>query len=309
MKHLMVHDEQGRFKIIGHNGLLQEYTTAVINQVKEMASVLSNLLHLDKPSKEWLLRRPRRYFRYMLCVIQMSLGQCHMSNCFRFRTIGNWNKGNHNTSEEARATFAHFQNWKELPSHICDEIKALKNNTTSSKYVAFFHTHSKSLDSRVCRTMISIPTPHLQEDEQNQPDDGHANQTAVTNAAWQSSAEHQRVADAQIAACNASMPSSSRQHAGMPPVITTDEQDIQEDGNCLPLPQKRARVNSTDRDDIATTRQDDEAIYDIILGASSFVSGESLDIRVEDLPPLCSAEIPDNFLPHGVSAPNKHTHA
>jgi len=95
----------------------------------------------------------------------------------------------------------------------------------------------------------------------------------------------------------------------MPPVITTDEQDIQEDGNCLPLPQKRARVNSTDRDDIATTRQDDEDIDDVFLGVSSFLSGESLDIPVEDLPLLCSADIPDNFLPHGVSAPNKHTHA
>jgi len=306
----MVHDEQGRFKIMGHNGLLQEYTTAVIKQVKEMASVLSNLLHLDKPSEEWLLRRPRRYFRYMLCVIQMSLGQCHMSNFFRFRTIGNWNKGNHNTSEEARSTFAHFQNWKELPSHVCDEVQALKSHSTSSKYVAFFSTHNKSLDSFICRTMIGFGSTHLQEGMQiNQPDDGHANQTAVTNADWQSSAEHQRVADAQIAACNASMPSSLWQHARMPPVITTDEQDIQEDGNCLPLPQKRARVNSIDRDDIATTRQDDEDIYDIILGASSFVSGESLDIPVEELPLLCSSDIPDNFLPHGVSAPNKHTHA
>ena len=101
--------------------------------------------------------------------------------------------------------------------------------------------------------MIGFGSTHLQEDEQNQPDDGHANQTAVTNAAWQSSGEHQRVADAQIAECNASMPSSAWQHARMPPVITTDGQDIQEDGNCLPLPQKRARVNSTD--DIATTRQ------------------------------------------------------
>ena len=226
-----------------------------------------------------------------------------------FRTIENWKQNKKSeASKEARSTFAHFQNWKELPSHVCDEVQALKSHSTSSKYVAFFSTHNKSLDSFICRTMIGFGSTHLQEDEQNQPDEGHANQTAVTNAAWQSSAEHQRVADAQIAACNASMPSSSRQHAGMPPVITTDEQDIQEDGNCLPLPQKRARVNSTDGDDIATTRQDDECVSDSILGAS-FVSGESLDIAVGELPPLCSSDIPDNFLPHGVSAPNKHTHA
>lgn len=221
----------------------------------------------------------------MLCV-----NRHHQSNLacsiFMFQDNRQLETKQEKRSKRGSSTFAHFQKWKELPSHVCDEVKALKSNSTSSKYVAFFSTHNKSLDSFICRTMIGFGSTHLQEGMQiNQPDDGHANQTAVTKAAWQSSAEHQRVADAQNVGCNGTVPSSSWQHALVPPANNSDDGRTQADADCLPLPQKRARVYNTVCDNIVTTPQDDEDTGDVILGGSPPVSA-----------PLSNWNIPDDFL-------------
>jgi hypothetical protein len=60
MSYLMVQNEKGQFKIKGHEGLLAEYTTTVMQHVTMMSSTLSHMLHLDSDSNSWLFERPSR---------------------------------------------------------------------------------------------------------------------------------------------------------------------------------------------------------------------------------------------------------
>lgn len=222
--------------------------------------------------------------------------RCHQSNrtCPPFLFQDHWETNN--TNEQARATFAQFQNSRQLPSHIREEIKLLERSSTSSKYIVFFHTCRKSLDSLICRTMIRFATPHLQEGVPNQPDDGHAEQTAGTNAAWQSSAEHQCMADARNLGRNGTMSSSLWQHVHVPPIVSSVHpgQGIQGDADCLPLQsqlaQKRPRVDSTVRDDTATRRQDAGDTYTHHLDGFPPLPEEGLHNFFFDDPPFLPSD-------------------